>query len=517
MNCAYIRLSEEDLNKSKDFSESIINQIELIEEYARKNDIHIDKKYIDEGYSGINFVRPAFEKMLKEIEDNNIETIITKDFSRLGREYIETSFYITRFFPEHSIRYIAINEDYDSIKKNNDAKEMMVGIKGIINDRYIKETSRKIKAVKEQKYEKGYYMGFIAPYGYKKVRAEDGRITLEIDKNVCDIVKLIFQKIIEGKSRKDIAESLNDLNVPSPMQYMEMTKSRGKNYYDKWTEGIIYRIIRNITYTGNTYKRKSIKEDYRQKKRDYIRMANRALVPNTHPAIIDEITFEKANSMIQNNTKTNRLKNYKGYLDGLVRCGECGKPLNVSGRKKESGRIIYQFYCTDGKNKHKECSNTKTIFTNRLENIIFRTLIDDIKNIDDEEIVSKYCKYISSKKKMKNETEMLKREIEIQKTNIKKLYLQKVNEQITIDFFIQKRNEINEQIHKDEKRISQILEYKNQETQRHEIREQFENFKDENNLMKYVNELVKEIKFYEDRKIEIKLKYYKKITRILFF
>ena len=164
MNCAYIRLSEEDINKSKDFSKSIINQTQLIEEYAKKNDIHIDKKYIDEGYSGINFARPAFEKMLKEIENNNIEIIITKDFSRLGREYIETSFYITRFFPEHSIRYIAINEEYDSFKKNNDSKEMMVGIKGIINDRYIKDTSKKIKEVKEQKYEKGYYMGFIAPF-----------------------------------------------------------------------------------------------------------------------------------------------------------------------------------------------------------------------------------------------------------------------------------------------------------------------------------------------------------------
>ena len=508
MNCAYIRLSEEDLNKSKDFSESIINQIELIEEYARRNNIHIDKKYIDEGYSGINFCRPAFEKMLKEIEQNNIETIITKDFSRLGREFIETSFYITRFFPEHSIRYIAINEDYDSVNKNNDAKEMMVGIKGIINDRYIKETSRKIKAVKEQKYEKGYYMGFIAPYGYKKVRAEDGKITLKIDENVSDIVKLIFQKIIEGKSRKDIAESLNTLNVPSPMQYMAMTKSRGKSYGDKWTPGIVYRIIRNRTYTGNTYKRKSTKEDYRQKKRDYIRMANRTIISYTHPAIIDEVTFKKANSMLRTNTKTNRLKDYKGHLDGLVRCGECGKPLHVSGRKKESGRIVYQFYCTDGRNKNKECSNTKAVFTNRLEDIVAKTLKDAIKNINEEEIISKSSEYISNKRKMKNEMEMLKREIEIKKTNIKNLYLQKVGNQITIEFFTQKRKEINEQIKEREKRISQISEYINEEIQKQEIREQFEKFK--NDLMKYVNELVEEIKFYEDRRIEIKLKLTKK-------
>ena len=507
MNCAYIRLSEEDLNKSKDFSKSIINQIELIEEYARNNNIHIDKKYIDEGYSGINFARPAFKRMIKEIEKNNIETIITKDFSRLGREYIETSFYITKVFPEHSIRYIAINEDYDSFKKNNDSKELMVGIKGIINDRYIKDTSKKIKAVKEQKYEKGYYMGFIAPYGYKKIRGEDGRITLKIDEDVCDIVKLIFQKIIEGISRKDIAELLNSLYVPSPMLYMKMTKSNGKRYCDKWTAGIVYRIIRNITYTGNTYKRKSTKEDYRKKKRDYIRIVDRTIIPNTHPAIIDETTFEKANSMLRTNTKINRLKDYKGYLTGLVRCGECGKTLNVSGRKKENGIIIYQFYCTDGKNTQKQCSNTKTIYTNRLEDLVYKTLITSMKNIDEEEIIMESNEYISKKIKINNEIRMLKKEIEIKKMNIKKLYLQKVSNQITIDFFSRKRMEINEQIEEREKRISQITEYIEKGIQLQEIRTQFEKFKNQNNLMKFARNLIQTIILHKDGKIEIKLSF----------
>lgn len=507
MNCAYIRLSEEDINKSKDFSESIINQIELIEEYARKNNIHIDKKYIDEGYSGINFCRPAFEKMLKEIEQNNIETIITKDFSRLGREFIETSFYITRFFPEHSIRYIAINEDYDSSHKNNDAKEMMVGIKGIINECYIKDTSRKIKAVKEQKYERGYYMGFIAPYGYKKIRIADGKITLKEDYNVSNIVRLIFQKIIEGMKREDIAELLNSLDVLSPMQYMDMTKSRGKNYYDKWTAGIVYRIIRNITYTGNTYKRKSTKEDYRQKKRDYIRIRDREIIPNTHPAIISEETFEKANSMLRTNTKTNRLKDYKGLSDGLVRCGECGKIMNVSGRKKESGRIVYYFFCTDGRNKYKECTNTKAIFTNKLEDIVYNCLSAVMENITEEKIIEESNKFIANKRKKKNEIEMLKKEIEINKTNIKDLYLQKVSNQITIEVFLQKRKEINKQIEEKEKRISQISEYINEEIQKQEVREQYEKFKNENNLMKYINDLVKSINFYKDGKIEIMLSF----------
>ena len=507
LNCAYIRLSEEDINKSKDFSDSILNQIELIEEYAKKNNIHIDKRYIDEGYSGINFKRPAFEKMLKEIEYDNIETIITKDFSRLGREYIETGFYITRFFPEHNIRYIAINENYDSNQKDNDNKEMIVEIKGLLNDHYIKETSKKIKEVKKQKTEQGNYMGFIAPYGYIKTRDSEGRITLKIDKNVADIVRFIFESIIEGKKRKDVADILNSKNIPSPMQYMNMTKSKGKNYYDKWNSEIIYRIIRNQTYIGDTYKRKSLKENYRQKKRDYIKLKDREIIPNTHIAIIDKETFEKANEMIRTyKTKENRLKDYKGVLNGLVRCGNCGKIMNVSGRKKENGKIVYCFYCTDGKNKNRQCSNKKIIATNKLENLVYKHMIKEIENIKDEEIIEESNQYIMKKRRIKNEIEMLKKEIEIKKSNIKELYLQKVRNKITIDCFVKERNDINKQIKEKENRIVEVSKIFETEKQKQEVREQYNKFKDKNNLMNYINDLVKQINFYSDRKVEMKLK-----------
>ena len=504
-NCAYIRLSEEDKNKSKNYSESILNQCELIDEYAKQNHIHINKKYIDDGYSGINFERPAFEQLVKDIEDNNIDTIITKDFSRLGREFIETCYYITRYFPKKNIRYIAINENYDSFQKDNEAKEMLVGIKGIINDKYIKETSKKIKSVKEQKTEEGYYMGFIAPYGYKKVRDIDGKITLEIDNEVQDIIKNIFQRILDGETREEVANYLNEMRILTPMEYMKMTKSRGKNYYDKWTSGIIYRIVRNITYTGNLYKRKSSKKDYRQKKRNYIRINDREIISDTHPAIIDLDTFERANSMLKTFTKTNRLKDYNGILDGLVICGECGKTLNVSGRKKENGRIIYQFYCTDGKNRNKECNNTNILYTNKLENIVIEYINREIESISDENVINAANKYISSKRKIKERIYILKKEIEIKKANIKNLYLQKVKEQITTEIFIEQRNIINKQVESKEKEILKLEENLKEEIQKEEIIRQYERFKSDNNLMKYIKNFVKYIKFYKNKKIEIML------------
>lgn len=152
--CSYIRLSEEDYKKNKeDMSESIKNQISYIEEYANSIGLVVSKNYIDDGYSGINYIRPSFEEMLEDIKNKKINTIITKDFSRLGREYIQTGYYITKFFPENNIRYIAINENYDSNSSDTMYNDIMMGFKSIMNDRYIKDASIKIKEIKRMKTE----------------------------------------------------------------------------------------------------------------------------------------------------------------------------------------------------------------------------------------------------------------------------------------------------------------------------------------------------------------------------
>ena len=495
MNCAYIRLSEEDIVKSENYySTSILNQIELIETYAKKNNILINKKYIDDGYSGINFHRPAFEEMLEQIKKGNIDIVITKDFSRLGREFISTSYYITKFFPQHRIRYISINENYDSFNKDNNDKEMMVGIRGIINDRYIKDTSMKIKAVKQQKIKEGNYMGFIAPYGYKKVKKK--KITLEIDEKAGAVVQYIFSLIIDGKSKRDIADILNTMKIKTPMQYMNMTKSKGKCYRDKWTEAIIYRIVRNQTYAGNTYKRKSVKMNYKQRKRDYIRIKDREILYNTHPAIIDLKTFEKANKFVKSNsTKVNKTKDYKDTLNGLVKCGECGKIMNVSARKRESGRVVYIYYCTNGKNKQC-CNNTKIIFINKLIGIVYECLINIINQLDEKIIIE----IMYNKQKSEDKIKMLNNELEILRIRLKEIYLKKINNQIKVEEFAKKRKEINEKINS---KLEQIKKENNVKIQKQQIREKYEELKKEKNLMKYIYDLIKEVKFYEDRKIEI--------------
>lgn len=290
----------------------------------------------------------------------------------------------------------------------------------------------------------------------------------------------------------------------SPMQYLNMTKSRGKNYYDRWTSAIIYRIIRNQIYIGNTYKRKTSKKDYRQKKRDFISSSDRDIVLNTHQAIISKELFKKANSMIKtNNKKINRLKDYEGYLHGIVKCGECGKIMNVAGRKKENGRVIYNFYCTEGKNKNRECSNNKTISTKLLEDMIYDLLIIEMDKITERKIIEESYEYMSYQKKNNNEIEMLDRQIEIKKKSIKELYLKKASNQIILEDFIEKRKQLNQEITQFKDRQKELRQELVQETKKQEIRDRYSEFKKETNVLNYANDLVKEIKFYADRKIKI--------------
>ena len=508
INCAYIRLSEEDGKNT--YSKSILNQIALIEEYSKKNQIKIHKKYIDDGFSGINFSRPAFEEMLKEMEKGNIETIVTKDFSRLGREYIETTYYITRYFPEHNIRYIAINENYDSNRNKNDIDDIMIGIKGIMNDRYIKETSKKIQEVKKQKTEQGYYMGFIAPYGYKKIKEDNGKITLIPDEKVKNIIQRIFEDIANGKTRKQVAQNLNKEKILSPIQYLKMTKSKNKIYYDKWSPGIIYRIIRNQIYIGNTYKRKSSKKNYRQKRRDYIIQSKRDIVINTHPAIISKELYKKANEKIKrNNEKINRKKEYHGKLEGIVKCGECGKFMKLSGRKRENNKVAFCLYCPNGKNKNKTCNNTHIISTKKIENIIYFKLNEVINNkITKDYILQNAINYSVEQKKYKRKKEFLNKEIEQHKIQIKKLYLNKTNNIITVDEFLKQRKNLNMQIEIYEKQKEELTKEITYEKNRNEIIQNFKKFKTKDNLMNYLDEIVSEVIFNKDKTLEIRFNFW---------
>lgn len=508
--CSYIRLSEEDYKKDKeDMSASIVNQISYIEDYAKSNGLIVSKNYIDDGYSGINYARPAFEEMVNDIKKGKINVVITKDFSRLGREYIETGYYITKFFPENNIRYIAINDNYDSNTPDSMYNDIMIGFKSIINDRYIKDASVKIKEIKRMKTEQGYYMGFIAPYGYIKEYAEN-KITLRVDEEASRIVKRIFYEIANGVKAKEVAQRLNEKNILSPMLYMKMTKSRNKNYYNEWTDKIIYRIIRNHTYTGDNVIRKSVKPNYKQKKRTWVRIRDREIKEDTHPAIISQELFEKANNNIKyNNKKENRIKNYKGILEQKVVCRECGRVMSVTGRIRESGNVHYHFYCANQCKKHNKCNNTKRISDKVLQQIVYNALKEIIeKFVDRKKVMDKVTENIIKKEDIKKKIKNIESTIECYNNKIRNLYIQKTKEEISLEKFLeQKELETNEK-EKLERELEKLIEQKELVIKREELENKYSEFITEENIYKFAfKDLIKKVIFKKDRSIVIEFNF----------
>lgn len=387
--------------------------------------------------------------------------------------------------------------------------DIMIGFKSIMNDRYVKEASTKIKEIKRLKTEKGNYMGFIAPYGYKKVK-NNNKITLEIDNNSAYIVKRIFTEIAKGSTRKEVAKLLNEENIISPMQYMQMTKSKNKRYFDEWSDKIIYRIIRNRTYTGDNVIRKSIKPNYRQPKRNCVAVRDRKVIENTHPQIISKELFEQANSKVRNcNRKQNRISAYDNLLTDLIICGECGNKMKVVGRMRESRNVHFAFYCNKRTNKNNLCTNNRKISDEILKKII----ADELKKliaqfVKEDNVENDALKNVIKANKIDNKIRDVKKSIENHNNNIRSLYLQKTKKEINLELFIRKK-EIENSLKKEKEIIlDSLLQDNNIQVEKEKIVKKYSEFITEENIYKCVfKDLIKEIVIKKDRTILIKFNF----------
>jgi len=504
LTVAYVRLSQEDMNKLKDFSESIYNQIGLIKSYAKSMGLKIDKEYIDDGFSGTNFDRPGFEKLIDDIEKGIVGVIITKDMSRLGRNFIETAYYISEYFPKHGVRYIAINDEFDSENPNNSEQEIMLGFKSLINDRYVKDSSVKRKQIAEAKTNEGQFIGFIAPYGYKVIK-QDGKRTLEIDEYASSIVKRIFTEIASGKTRQEVADGLNKDKIIPPVLYMNMTPSKNKKYYYDWSDKVIYRILKNKTYTGKIVKRKSSKKSYLQKKREVIPIRDRETIDNCHPVIITEQLFNEANDKLLV-MKRKEKNDYCGLFSNLVICGECGRTMTAC-RRSDRANVKYFFSCTKVVDR-KPCPN-RTVADSKLRNVITSTLQEIIEDyVSEEEVITQATKNLIKSERPNLKISHLKEDIELHNKNIRNLYLQKTKGEITLEQFLETKK--NETLLKEEseKLLKEILESKNEDIRKEEILEQYRHFINGDELMNSaLRDLVDRIVVYKDNTMKISFKF----------
>lgn len=504
LTVAYVRLSQEDMNKLKDFSESIYNQIGLIKSYAKSMGLKIDKEYIDDGFSGTNFDRPGFEKLIDDIEKGIVGVIITKDMSRLGRNFIETAYYISEYFPKNGVRYIAINDEFDSENPNNSEQEIMLGFKSLINDRYVKDSSVKRKQIAEAKTNEGQFIGFIAPYGYKVVK-QDGKRTLEIDEYASGIVKRIFTEIASGKTRQEVADGLNKDKIIPPVLYMNMTPSKNKKYYYDWSDKVIYRILKNKTYTGKIVKRKSSKKSYLQKKREVIPIRDRETIDNCHPVIITEQLFNEANDKLLI-MKRKEKNDYCGLFSNLVICGECGRTMTAC-RRSDRANVKYFFSCTKVVDR-KSCPN-RTVADSKLRTVITSTLQEIIEDyVSEEEVTTQATKNLIKSERPNLKISHLKEDIELHNKNIRNLYLQKTKGEITLEQFLETKK--NETLLKEEseKLLKEILESKNEDIRKEEILEQYRHFINGDELMNNaLRDLVDRIVVYKDNTMKISFKF----------
>ena len=289
----YVRLSKEDGDKIE--SDSITSQKDILSEYVKqKDDIKISDFYIDDGWSGANFERPAFSRMMSDIYAKKVNCVIVKDLSRFGRNYADSSRYIDDIFVKLNIRFIALNSGVDTISKHtNPATQCItVGIQNVINESYIANTSVSIRWALDINRKQGKFIGSFATYGYLK--DADDHHKLVVDEKAAEVVRTIFKWFIEGKSVIGITKNLNALGIPNPSEYKRQKgfnyKHTNKNNDGLWCDSTVRRMLRNQMYIGNMVQGKNTNLSYKIKKCRAKPKEEWIIVEGTHEPIIDKET-----------------------------------------------------------------------------------------------------------------------------------------------------------------------------------------------------------------------------------
>ena len=334
----YIRLSKEDENEGP--SESVTNQKSLLNEFVRQHRLSVYDTYVDDGWSGTSFDRPGFRRMIGDIEAKRVNMVITKDLSRLGRDYIMTGHYMERYFPEKRVRYISLLDGIDTGVEStaND----ITPFRAIMNDMYAKDISKKIKSVKRDKQRKGQFIGGKPVYGYKMHPTEKNKIV--IDEEVAPIVRRVFAMALEGMSCRQIAAQLNTEGVPTPAAYAGLPVAHPGPYTGLWSSERISDMLQNETYIGSMVQGRSVKISYKSKKCMKQDRCNWVIVEGTHEPLVDKETFQKVR-MLVGSRKHTRSRTYDFLLKGLIFCHECGYPLAVLNRRNAAGEDVLYFVC----------------------------------------------------------------------------------------------------------------------------------------------------------------------------
>ena len=336
----YCRLSRDDNNGSSE-SMSIANQRQILVDYVKEKGWKLRECYIDDGYSGTNFDRPDFKRMMHDVETGKIDCIITKDLSRLGRNYVEAGYYTEDYFKDNNIRFIAINDNVDTINEDND----IAAFHHVLNEFYPRQVSKKVRQVKRKSAEKGMFMGSQAPYGYMK--SPEDKHKLIIDEEAAVIVRRLFNGFANGESGRMMADHLNDEGINTPRFYHYEKQGKSNPLTEEknvWGSATIMQLLRNQVYIGNMVQGKRKVTSFKNKKMRQVAPEDWIVVENTNIPIIDRSTWDRVQEILEQHKKIRRTKNNTvGLFSGIVKCSDCGMPLAYMRKKlKNSEKGVYR-------------------------------------------------------------------------------------------------------------------------------------------------------------------------------
>lgn len=524
---AYYRLSRDDGDKIE--SDSIVNQKALVKEFLKVNpDIQIHEEKVDDGYTGVNFKRPAFISMMEDIKAGKVNCVIVKDLSRFGRNYIESGRYIEKIFPYLGVRFISITDNIDSISSLDSTNELMIPFKNLMNDAYCRDISIKVRSHLDIKRKNGQFIGSFAPYGY--IKSPENKNQLIVDEQTANVVRRIFDWKLEGMSGGRIADKLNELGVPTPYQYKQMNGEKFYCGYQKhtemrWSAATVNHILRNEVYTGALIQGKTYSPNYKVRKRMKKKESEWIRCENNHEPIITKEDFQLIREMFLTDTRVSPEEEALYLFSGLVKCGWCGgnmtrKTVTVNGKK-----YVY-LVCAENKKKN-NCKNNKAISIQKFEEVIRKVInlhiekVFDMNNMLNAVKITPFNRYVLGKMN----GIILEKEKDIEKKNnyIKTAYGDYVDGILSKREYDELKEFFQESIQNLHKEIQAIKQEKKQQEKNQGERtgwiKDFLEYRGFQKLSrKLLLKLVEEIRIYDKDRIEVIFKFqseYEEICKYL--
>ena len=380
--CGYVRLSREDGDKEE--SNSVTGQKDLIRDFLSCHpELHECGMKVDDGFTGSNFNRPAFQEMMADVKAGKINCIVVKDLSRFGRDHLEAGEYIEKIFPFLGVRFIAINDHYDSLHGNPESDELLIPFKNLINEAYCRDTSIKIRSQLEIKRKRGDFIGSFAVFGYRKDPEDHHKLVA--DEYAADVVRDIFRWKLDGISVLDIADRLSASGIPTPLDYK---RSQGMRYNTPfrtkaesvWDAKMVLRILQNPVYTGTLEQGRVTTPSYKVKRLVKKPREEWAVVEGRHEAIIDPVDYEIIQKVLALDTRTSVSGKAVELFSGMVFCGECGSAMVRKTASSAKQKYVY-YVCSAHKNEKACYSHSLRDYT--LEGIVLETLKKHIQDVID--------------------------------------------------------------------------------------------------------------------------------------